>query len=82
MTIKFMKLINVKIIIIWCILCKATGGNTGVGMALICAALGYQTIFTMPEVIGPDKINFVKILGAEVLLQPLVPFNDPKYVPF
>jgi cysteine synthase A len=58
---------------------EATGGNTGIGLALVAAARGYSTCFTMPSNISQDKINLMQTLGARVVLQPVVPFDDPQH---
>ncbi len=53
----------------------ATGGNTGIGLALVSASLGYGAVFTMPEIISKNKQDMMKLLGAQVRLQPLVGFD-------
>lgn len=50
-------------------LIEATGGNTGVSLALLAAARGYKTIFTMHNQIAPEKIELMRVLGAQVELQ-------------
>ena len=57
-------------------LVEGTGGNTGVGLALVCAAKGYKCIFAMPKSIAKEKINSMKRYGASVLLCDSVPFTD------
>ncbi len=57
---------------------EATGGNTGVAMALLCAARGYRAVFTVPAGISQDKIDIMRVLGAEVVVCPLVPFTDER----
>lgn len=58
---------------------EGTGGNTGIGLALVAAAKGYKGIFTMPESIAVEKIDLMKVLGAEVILCPPVPFTDERH---
>lgn len=58
---------------------EGTGGNTGIGLALVAAAKGYKAKFAMPQSIAVEKINLMKTLGAEVILTPPVPFTDPKH---
>lgn len=58
---------------------EGTGGNTGIGLALVAAASGYKAKFAMPESIAVEKIDLMKTLGAEVLLTPAVPFTDSRH---
>ena len=58
---------------------EGTGGNTGIGLALVASAKGYKTIFAMPASLAEEKINTMKTLGAEVILTPGVPFSDPRH---
>jgi cysteine synthase len=45
---------------------EGTGGNTGIGMALVAAAKGYDAVFCMPANIADEKIQLMKTLGAKV----------------
>jgi cysteine synthase A len=49
---------------------EATGGNTGIGLAFVCAIRGYRLIPTMPETMSAERVALVKQLGAEVVLTP------------
>ncbi|NMP22306.1 PLP-dependent cysteine synthase family protein [Sulfobacillus harzensis] len=56
---------------------EATAGNTGVGLALACAVLGYRSLFVVPDKMSPDKIRLLKAYGAQVEVVPDLPKSDP-----
>jgi cysteine synthase len=57
-------------------LIEATAGNTGVGLALVAAARGYQLICVMPEKMSLDKRRQLELLGARVIITPNRPPGD------
>lgn len=57
---------------------QATGGNTGISLAMIAKAKGYRCHLTIPENISNDKKELLRILGATVTECPCVPFADPR----
>lgn len=56
---------------------EGTAGNTGIGLAHVCNALGYKCVIFMPNTQSKEKIELLETLGAEVRPQPVVPWDDP-----
>ncbi|UCH39052.1 MAG: cysteine synthase A [Gammaproteobacteria bacterium] len=59
---------------------EGTAGNTGIGIAHICNARGYDCVIYMPDNQSREKVEILETLGAEVRVVPTVPYaNDMNY---
>ena len=56
---------------------EGTAGNTGIGLTLVGNARGYKTIIVMPETQSQEKIDFLRMIGADLRLIPAAPYKSP-----
>ncbi|HTU56355.1 MAG TPA: cysteine synthase A [Acetobacteraceae bacterium] len=56
---------------------EGTAGNTGIGLTLVGNARGYRTVIVMPETQSREKIDFLRMIGADLRLIPAKPYRDP-----
>ncbi|CDZ98420.1 cysteine synthase [Phaffia rhodozyma] len=57
---------------------EGTAGNTGIGLAHVCRSKGYKCVIYMPDNQSQEKIDLLKMLGADVRPVPAVPFDNPQ----
>jgi len=55
---------------------EGTAGNTGIGLTLVAKALGYRTVIVIPETQSQEKKDALKLLGAELIEVPAVPYRN------
>lgn len=59
---------------------ECTSGNTGVGLCMVAAALGYRSIMVVPDKMSQEKTDLLRAFGAEVVVTPsFVPPEDPRH---
>nr|WP_240775375.1 MULTISPECIES: cysteine synthase A [Neokomagataea] len=62
---------------------EGTAGNTGIGLTLVAQALGCKATIVVPETQSREKLDFLRMIGADLRLVPAKPYRDPgNYVHF
>ncbi|QJF51084.1 cysteine synthase A [Roseobacter ponti] len=56
---------------------EGTAGNTGIGLALVGASMGFRTVIVIPETQSQEKKDMLRIAGAELIQVPAVPYANP-----
>jgi cysteine synthase A len=56
---------------------EGTAGNTGIGLAVVGNALGFKTVIVIPETQSQEKKDTLRLLGAELVEVPAVPYKNP-----
>jgi len=56
---------------------EGTAGNTGIGLAIIGAALGYRSVIVIPETQTDEKKDMLRLAGAELVEVPAAPYKNP-----
>jgi cysteine synthase A len=59
------------------IIVEGTAGNTGIGLTVVGNARGYKTVIVMPESQSQEKKDLLRLLGAELICVPAVPYENP-----
>jgi cysteine synthase A len=56
---------------------EGTAGNTGIGLALAANAMGWRSVIVVPETQAKEKLDALRMIGADLRLVPAKPFSDP-----
>ena len=56
---------------------EGTAGNTGIGLALVGASMGFKTVIVIPETQSQEKKDMIRLAGAELVQVPAKPYRDP-----
>jgi cysteine synthase A len=59
------------------VIVEGTAGNTGIGLCVVGASLGYRCVIVMPETQSQEKKDTLRLLGADLRLVPAVPYANP-----
>jgi len=56
---------------------EGTAGNTGIGLALVGASLGFKTVIVIPETQSQEKKDMLRLAGADLVQVPAAPYSNP-----
>ena len=56
---------------------EGTAGNTGIGLALLGASMGFRTVIVIPETQSQEKKDMIRLAGAELVEVPAAPYRNP-----
>ncbi|MFZ9684682.1 MAG: cysteine synthase A [Gemmobacter sp.] len=56
---------------------EGTAGNTGIGLALVGASMGFRTVIVIPETQSQEKKDMLRLAGAELVEVPAAPYRNP-----
>lgn len=59
------------------VIVEGTAGNTGIGLALVANARGYRTVIVIPDTQSREKMDMLRLCGAELVPVPAKPYRDP-----
>jgi cysteine synthase A len=59
------------------VIVEGTAGNTGIGLTMVAKTLGYRTVIVIPETQSQEKKDALRLLGAELVEVPAVPYRNP-----
>jgi cysteine synthase A len=59
------------------VIVEGTAGNTGIGLAMVANAMGFRTVIVIPETQSDEKKQMLKLMGAELVEVPAVPYRNP-----
>ncbi|MGB0505886.1 MAG: cysteine synthase A [Pikeienuella sp.] len=59
------------------VIVEGTAGNTGIGLALVGAAMGFRTVIVIPETQSQEKKDMIRLAGAELVEVPAAPYRNP-----
>jgi len=59
------------------VIVEGTAGNTGIGLGMVAAALGFRSVIVIPDTQSQEKKDTLRMVGAELIEVPAVPYSNP-----